>query len=78
MHIKNAAIETAKLIDQCNALSDDNPETGKAHLHEMAQKIVNGEVLGEKAHRWLGWLQACICIGGGATLEQLKLINYES
>lgn len=32
----------------------------------------------EKSMRWIGWLQACIVMGGGATLEQMKRINAES
>lgn len=77
MDIKIAAKETAKLIDKTD-LPNDHPETGKSHLHCMARKIQDGIVEGEKAHRWLGWLQACVCMGQGASLEQLKLINFDA
>lgn len=32
----------------------------------------------EKAMRWVGWLQACIVMGGGATLEDMKQINVKA
>lgn len=45
------------------------------HCIDMCDKIMDGYITGEKAHRWIGWLQACICINGFATLEELKAIN---
>jgi len=39
---------------------------------------VSGEVSGEKSHRWVGWLQACVCIGKGGSLENMKRINKEA
>ena len=77
MDIKIAARETAKLIDK-SYLRRDHPEIGATHLHGMVRKIQDGIVEGEKAHRWLGWVQACICFGKGATLEQLKEINFRA
>lgn len=75
--VKIAAQETNKLIDSTN-LSVLNSEYGKNHLHKMVNKIIQEEVLGEKAHRWLGYLQCAVVIGGGASLEQVKKINKES
>ena len=77
MNIKKATKETAHLIDKTN-LPDEHPEFGKDHLHYMVKVIQDGEVTGEKAHRWLGWLQACMCFGNGATLKELASINIES
>ncbi len=72
-----AAKETAKLINHTN-LVDMDPEIGKDHLHYMAKAIQNGDIQGEKAHRWLGWIQACIRCGLGTSLRQLKEINYKA
>jgi len=36
-----------------------------------------GEITGEKAHRWLGWVQGCVCVGKGGTLEDMKGINKQ-
>lgn len=48
---------------------------GKEHLQEMLEKIESGAVVGEQAHRWLGWIQAVICASGTVSLKQLKKIN---
>lgn len=77
MDIRIAARETAKYIEKTD-LPRNNPEIGKEHLHHMARSIQDGIVHGEKAHRWLGWLQACVCMGRGATLKQLKEINHRA
>ena len=77
MDVKIAARETDELIDFTN-LPLLNAEYGKDYLHEMVNKIICGEVSGEKAHRWLGYLQSAVVIGGGANLEQVKMINKGS
>ena len=74
MNLIKATEKTSLLIDKTD-LPMDQPEYGKNHLYDMAEKIHTGEVKGEKAHRWIGWIQACICMGNGATLEDLKEIN---
>lgn len=76
MDIKTAAAKTKELINGAWILPATDPEYGKNHLHEMADKIISGEITDEKAHRWLGWMQGCICAGGGATLQTLKEINH--
>lgn len=45
------------------------------HLHWMLIALMTEEVTGDKAHRWLGWVQCAIVVGGGATLEQMKAAN---
>lgn len=75
MNVKIAAVNTGMKIDDCYKLPDCHPEFGKDHLRYMVNEIALGKVEGEKAHRWLGWLQANVCAGGGASLEELKLIN---
>lgn len=49
------------------------------HLREMNAKIQSGEVSGEKAHRWLGWMQACVyCTCSAVSLGDFKDINKAS
>jgi len=77
MDVKIAAQKTGKLIDS-TSLPLLDAEYGKRHLHDMVDKIIRGEISGEKAHRWLGYLQGAVVVGGGADLEQVKMINKGS
>lgn len=72
--IKKAAKETKVLIDS-TTLPEVNPSMGKDHLHHMCDQIINGKITGGSAHRWLGWVQGCIVVGEGATLDQIKALN---
>jgi hypothetical protein len=63
-----------ELVDD-SKLPAEHPEYGKDHLKYMILKMVNGEITGEKSHRWLGWIQGCVCVGGGTNLEEMKKIN---
>jgi hypothetical protein len=74
MNVKEAARDMAYFV-RSSDLPLEHPEYGKNHLMEMINKLTCGEIQGEKAHRWLGWIQGCVCVGGGANLETMKLIN---
>ena len=41
-------------------------------------KIESGEVTGEKAHRWLGYLQGVLVATGGTSLEEMKMVNLRA
>lgn len=78
--VKDAARSTNARVWGCtnDAIPDETVLDSPISLHhvtEMLGKIVRGEITGTKAHRWLGWAQAIICVGGGATLDELKAIN---
>jgi len=73
----NVSLDMVDLIRN-SKLPEYHPEYGKDHLLEMVTKIVNGSIYGNKAHRWLGWIQGCVCMGKGSTLEQMKYINKEA
>ena len=77
MNVKIAAMKMIPRIVEAH-LPEVNDEYGKDHLIDMVIKITSDEVTGEKAHRWLGWIQACVCMGRGASLEELKNINHQS
>lgn len=55
--------------------SEYNDPTQRPHLLEMLDKIDAGGMSVAKANRWLGWIQACLCVRGAATLEEVKRIN---
>jgi UDP-N-acetylglucosamine:LPS N-acetylglucosamine transferase len=75
--VRDAALATMTKVWGCtsDAITDNDPATGLRHVENMLHRIYHGEITGTKAHRWLGWAQAIICVGGGATLDELKAIN---
>lgn len=80
MDVKEAALGMRDLI-KISSLPEMHPEYGKDHLYEMVYKIVMAErgdskVTAEKAHRWLGYIQGCVVCYGGATLEDVKNLNF--
>jgi hypothetical protein len=80
MDVQKAARAMLSLIDKAD-LPDDHPAYGKAHLREMIAKIESWSVgvpkWTRKAHRWVGWINCTVCMGGGASLDELKTINRE-
>ena len=81
MDIKVAAqltLDHASMIKINDMFPEDHPAYGKLHLFDMLDAIIDGTIGGEKAHRWLGWVQAIMCVQGAATLEQLKDINHKA
>ena len=75
MDVKSVALKMGKIVENATNLVDYHPEYGADHIMDMCCAIVNGEVIGEKAHRWLGWIQGCLCMSGEISLEELKEIN---
>ena len=80
MDIIKAAKAMRDLI-KASSLPEKHPEYGKDHLYEMVYKIAMAErgdskVTAEKAHRWLGYIQGCVVCYGGATLEDVKNLNF--
>ena len=49
----------------------------RQHLFWMIGKILDGEVTGEAAHRWLGWIQYGACLSGTIGLDQLRDLNRD-
>jgi hypothetical protein len=77
MDVKIAAAACRDSVEKSSA-PDTNGEFGKDHLYAMIDKIESGEVAGEKAHRWLGYLQGVLVATGGTTLEEMKLVNVRA
>lgn len=55
----------------------DNTEQGcdKDHIRAMLQNIVECNVIGSKAHRFIGWAQGVLCMEGFLPLVEAKDIN---
>jgi len=82
MDIVKAAEGTLKAVeDSCGAVNVtrhyDDP-TNLNHVRWMLEGIITEYIQHEKAHRWLGWAQACICQKGIATMGELAQINKDS
>ena len=75
MDIGTAALNMRDLVRD-SSLPEQHPEYGKDHMMEMIYKIDREQVEGEKAHRWLGYIQGCVVCYGGATLEDVKNVNH--
>lgn len=50
----------------------------RQHLDWMLGEIRFSGMSPTKACRWLGWVQACLCFAGCATLDELKSINLRA
>ena len=47
------------------------------HLTMLLQKILSGEVTGEKAHRWIGWVQASLVAAGVTHLGAMMSMSRD-
>ena len=78
MNLIKSAESMHPFIERLKVLSSsvygDN-STSIEHLEEMLMAIETGMIDGEKAHRWLGWIQGVVVCRGGATLEEMKKVN---
>ena len=75
MDMNKVVLEMVQIVEGSTGLPEHNEEYGVDHLLDMCADILNGKVIGDKAHRWLGWIQGCVCMSGDVTLEELKEIN---
>lgn len=73
MDMVGAAVETVILATQRNIPAEG--DLGLKHLHEMLDKMRDGNFSEGKMGRWLGWMQAAVVSHGVATLEDMKDIN---
>lgn len=53
-------------------------ELSIAHQLDMCKKLMCRDIIGEKGHRWLGWLQAATVANGVGDLKVMKDINRAS
>ena len=72
--IKTALQLIIPYIEKSN-LPTDNSDYGKKHLLSMIDKMMSGEVSSYKAHRWLGYIQGCLCASNSATVAEMRAVN---
>ena len=80
-----SCVEAARLsIKACGGINSLPPPLGDpegkspGHAAHMLSQIYWGKVVGNKAHRWLGWAQCLLVMHGLTTLEQMKQANREA
>ena len=59
-----------------NGWPQDIHSVSYEHIYTMLFQIESGGIVGEKAHRWLGWAQCAIVAARVATLDDMKNINH--
>ncbi len=77
MDIATVAHNLLNFVEK-STLPNKHDEYGKDHLNWMLNKLIINDITGSQAHRWIGWVQGCLCMDGVATLEEMKKINYEA
>lgn len=79
LNTQKAATLTLGYLSCCgNQLPEHSDAYGEDHLEQMLIDLISGKVAGEKAHRWLGWVQCAIVIFGGCALQDMKAVNIEA
>ena len=53
------------------ALPAEHPEMGINHLKWMCRQVYNGQVSGQRAARWIGYVEGVLLGAGGTTLDEL-------
>lgn len=51
---------------------------GLDHCLFMLREVAERRVIGEKAHRWLGYAQAMLILAGRASLRAMKELNRDA
>jgi len=55
--------------------SQDKPGCTRSHICVILQQVIDANVTGAKAHRFIGWAQGVMCMEGFLTLDQARDIN---
>ena len=55
--------------------SNDKDGCDMFHIIEILQQVADGEVTGDKAHRFIGWAQAVLCMENKLPLEWARKLN---
>lgn len=78
MDVRVAADETHQRLKRSNWPAEKRVGMGPDqfdHIDWMLIGIKEGYIVGEKAHRWLGWTQGIMCAHQGIDLDTFKSIN---
>lgn len=74
--VVNVAIDTKRLLTERRIIWEHRTEESSTiHCLSMLDRIIVGEIIGEQANRYIGWVQACIHIHLLTDLEVFKNIS---
>lgn len=69
------AVATANIIHSRPGNWSTIPSLSKMHCLNSLQSIANKDVVGDKAHRLIGWVQAACSFAEVCTMEEFRDIN---
>jgi len=72
------AQETLKLLNWYHPdheFTQDKPGCTRDHINVILQQVIDAEVTGPKAHRFIGWAQGVLCMDGFISLNDARNIN---
>ena len=49
-----------------------------SHILDILEQVIDAEVTGEKAHRFIGWAQAILTMEGYLNLDDARTINRKA
>lgn len=78
MNIQTAARQTHQVVMDSGAWSTHLEECSQPHIEWMLRQIISRVVIGDEAHRWLGWVQAIIVFAEIKSLEDVEKIISDS
>lgn len=75
MNIVKAAKSMRRIIYRTPIGFNHTDGCERSHLLYMCNTIMKKKVVGEKAHRWVGWIQGVCTSVGITSLSQCKRVN---
>lgn len=53
------------------------PQLSIPHIDMMLDRLAAGEILGEKAHRWIGWIHAALVAAGFCEFAEIMELSSQ-
>jgi hypothetical protein len=75
LDVKRIANKTVELIKGSTVIWPTIPALDKTHCIHLMEMIIRGDIYGEQAHRFIGWVQAACTFVGIATMEDFRVLN---
>ncbi len=72
--IAQAVLDQAKSV-HIHDFVNTVPGCSSEHILDILQQVVDGKVTGSKAHRFIGWAQAVLCMEGYTSLDDARTLN---